>query len=172
MRIKVRLSAAGVKQAQKELRQYRTALNKRIKEFAKRLAEEGCNVAKLRFSSAAYDGDNDVSVVVEQDGTKARIIASGKSVLFIEFGTGAAYPEHPSGMYAHGTYGAGKGANKNGWVYAGQPGTGGQPVTDRKGNVKEGVYRTKGNPPAEAMWTATTEMAAKIQQIWDEVMRQ
>lgn len=170
MRIKVRLSPAGVKQAQKELKQYRTLLNSRLKEFARRLAEEGYQVAKLRFSSAVYDGENDVSVVLEQDGTKARIVASGKSVLFIEFGTGVAYPEHPSGMYAHGTYGSKKGANPKGWVYEGEPGTGGQPVTDRKGNVKAGVYRTKGNPPAEAMWSATTEMVAKIEQIWHEVM--
>lgn len=171
MRIKVRLSPAGIKQAQKELKAYKSSFDKRLREFVNRLAEEGLQVAKLRFSTAAYDGDNDVVVRVEQDGTKAKIIASGKAVLFIEFGTGVSYREHDSWLYAHGTYGDKKGANPNGWVYAGEPGTGGQLVTDRKGNPKEGVYHTKGNPPAEAMWDATTAMDTRIQLIWDEVMR-
>lgn len=165
MRIKVRLSPKGIKQAQRELQEYRQALNSRLREFARRLAMEGYEVARLRFSSAAYDGDNDVTVRVELNGTKARIIASGKSVLFIEFGTGVAYPEHPSGEFAHGTYGKGKGKNPNGWAYRGEPGTGGKPIPGR-----DGVYRTKGNPPAEAMWGATTKMAESVERIWREVM--
>lgn len=165
MRIKVRLSQKGIKQAQRELQEYRQALNSRLQEFARRLAMEGYEVAKLRFSAAEYDGDNDVTVRVEQNGTKARIIASGKSVLFIEFGTGVAYPEHPSGEFAHGTYGKGKGKNPNGWAYRGEPGTGGKPIPGR-----DGVYRTKGNPPAEAMWGATTKMAESVERIWREVM--
>lgn len=165
MRVKVRLSQKGIKQAQRELQEYRQALNRRLQEFARRLAMEGYEVAKLRFSAAKYDGDNDVTVRVEQNGTKARIIASGKSVLFIEFGTGVAYPEHPSGEFAHGTYGKGKGKNPNGWAYRGAPGTGGKPIPGR-----EGVYRTKGNPPAEAMWGATTKMAESVERIWREVM--
>lgn len=165
MRIKVRLSPKGIKQAQRELQEYRKALNRRLQEFARRLAMEGYEVARLRFSSAAYDGDNDVTVRVELNGTKARIIASGKSVLFIEFGTGVLYPEHPSGEFAHGTYGKGKGKNPNGWAYRGEPGTGGKQIPGR-----DGVYRTKGNPPAEAMWGATTKMAESVERIWREVM--
>lgn len=165
MRIKVRLSPKGIKQAQRELQEYRQALNSRLQEFARRLAMEGYEVARLRFSSAAYDGDNDVTVRVESNGTKARIIASGKSVLFIEFGTGVSYPEHPSGEFAHGTYGKGKGKNPNGWAYRGEPGTGGKQIPGR-----DGVYRTKGNPPAEAMWGATTKMAESVERIWREVM--
>lgn len=165
MRIKVRLSQKGIKQAQRELQEYRQALNSRLQEFARRLAMEGYEVARLRFSAAKYDGDNDVTVRVEQNGTKARIIASGKSVLFIEFGTGVSYPEHPSGEFAHGTYGKGKGKNPNGWAYRGEPGTGGKPIPGR-----DGVYRTKGNPPAEAMWGATTKMAESVERIWREVM--
>lgn len=165
MRIKVRLSPQSIKQAQKEIQEYKAALNSRLQEFAKRLAMEGYEVARMRFSTAQYDGDNDVTVRVEQNGTKARIVASGKSVLFIEFGTGVAYPEHPSGEFSHGTYGKGKGKNPNGWAYRGEPGTGGKPIPGR-----DGVYRTKGNPPAEAMWGATTKMAESVERIWREVM--
>lgn len=165
MRIKVRLSEKGIQQARKELQAYKAAVNERMKEFSRRLAMEGYEVARIRFSAAQYDGDNDVTVRVEQDGKKARIIASGKSVLFIEFGTGVEYPEHPSGEFAHGTYGKGKGKNPNGWAYRGEPGTGGKPIPGR-----DGVYRTKGNPPAEAMWGATTKMVESVERIWREVM--
>lgn len=173
MRIKVRLSQKGIKQAQRELHEYRQALNSRLQEFVRRLTLEGYEVAKLKFSAAAYDGDNDVTVRVEQNGTKARIIASGKSVLFIEFGTGTTHAEHPSGMFAHGTFGKGYGdSNKypHGWVYSGPKGTGGLPVLDKDGNERPGVYRTKGNPPAEAMWGAVTKMAESVERIWREVM--
>lgn len=171
MRIKVRLSPAGIKAAQDELARYKVLLNERMELFVRRLAEIGLNVASIRFEVAQYDGDNDVTVHIEQNGAVARVVASGKSVAFIEFGTGVRYPEHPSGLYGHGTYGKGQGANPKGWVYSGSPGTGGMPVRGRNGAEKPGVYRTYGNPPAEAMWTAATEMAAQITQVWREVMR-
>lgn len=168
MRIKVRLSAKSIKQAQKDLQKYRSEVNRRITRFVKALADKGVVVARAKFNAAAYDGTKDVSVSVDQDGSHARIIASGETVLFIEFGTGTTYPEHPSGMFAHGTYGKGYGDSTkypNGWAYRGEPGTGGKPIPGR-----EGIYRTKGNPPAEAMWDATTKMAEAIEQTWREVM--
>lgn len=166
MIIKVRLSPQGIKDAQAELKQYKERVNKRLETFIARLVKEGYDIASVKFTSALYDGDNDVTVRVEQNGRGAKIIASGKAVLFIEFGSGVAYPVHASGMYSHGTYGKGKGANPTGWVYKGEKGTGGYPISGRSG-----VYRTKGNPPAEAMWDATREMAERYRQIWLEVMR-
>lgn len=163
MRIKVSLSPNGIKQAQKQLAEYKAALKSRLEIFVKRLCEEGVDVARVRFDSAAYDGENDVTVDFNQRGTKATVYAAGKAVAFIEFGTGVSYAEHPSGMFAHGTYGKGKGKNPNGWTYKGKQGTSGKLVRD-------GVYRTKGNPPAMAMWSATEEMAMKVTTIWYEVM--
>lgn len=171
MVIKLTLSRKGIEQAQKELQDYkRELLEARLSTFVKRLAERGVTVAQARFASAQYDGTNDVTVRYEVDGAKATIYAEGNAVAFIEFGTGVKYPTHPSGMFSHGTYGQGKGANPNGWVYKGEPGTAGTELTDRNGKVREGVYRTKGNPPAMAMWGAVEEMSAVITSTWKEVM--
>lgn len=171
MRIKLTLSPDGIKRAQEEVLAYKSLLDERLEEFVRRLADIGVDVASAKFSTAQYDGDNDVTVHMEQNGKVARVVAEGKAVAFIEFGTGIAYPEHPSGSYKHGTYGRGQGANPNGWVYNGSPGSRGQPVIGRDGLERPGVYRSRGNPPAEAMWSAATEMAAQITQIWREVMR-
>lgn len=165
MRIRVELSPSGVKKAQDELRQCQETLEQRLRTFSRRLAEEGLQVARIRFQNAQYAGDNDVTVTVEESGNAVRLLARGQSVAFIEFGTGVAYPEHPSGLFAHGTYGQGKGANEKGWVYKGKPGTGSTPV-----GGKSDVFRTKGNPPAMAMWEARLQMIAKVEQVWREVM--
>lgn len=165
MTIKVKLSPSGIQKAKEEIQQYKAQVNARLQEFVRRLADEGREIAEVKFFWAAYDGGNDVKVEVTQSGTKARIIASGKTVLFIEFGTGHNYPEHPSGLYAHGEYGKGKaGQPPYSWVYTGEQGTGGK-------MVREGAYRTDGNPPAEAMWSAAQAMAERYRQIWQEVMR-
>lgn len=164
MTIKLKLSPAGIEQAKKELAEYKAELNRRLELFIRKLAEKGVTVAQLKFAAAQYDGENDVTVSMEQNGKQARIIASGKSVAFIEFGAGTTFPEHPSGAFQHGTYGKGKGKNPNGWAYKGEQGTGGQ-------YLRDGVYRTKGNPPAMAMWSATEEIAAAVSDTWREVMQ-
>lgn len=165
MVIRLRLSEQGIKDAVTQTEAYKAELNRRVELFAQRLAEVGLAVAKVRFANAEYAGNNDVTCRVESDGTRATIIAEGQAVAFIEFGTGKAYAEHPSGLYAHGTYGQGKGSNPNGWAYYGVPGTAGEAIPGRPG-----VYRTKGNPPAQAMWMATTEMADRVTSVWREVM--
>ena len=167
MKIKVKLSPAGIEQAKKELLLYKAELNRRMERLVKELAKKGRKVAEDKFSEAKYDGENDVSVSIDVAGMRATIVASGKAVLFIEFGSGTSFPEHPSGLFAHGEYGKGRGdAEKypSGWVYKGQPGTGGQ-------YVRDGVYRTQGNPPAMAMWSAVEELAAQVEETWQEVLR-
>lgn len=171
MRIRVRLSPKGIESAVKELEAYKRQVESRIEILVSRLADLGYQVAKARFTNAVYDGENDVSVQVEKTGTKAVIRASGKALLFIEFGTGVNYPDHPRSPYRRGTYGKKQGANKKGWVYKGVAGTNGTPVLSRRGAVKPGIYRSLGNPPAEAMWGATEAIAENIEKIWREVMQ-
>ena len=172
MKIKLNLSDAGIKQAQKEYDEWRKTLETRIEQFVKRLSEMGAEVAKIRSTAAVYDGDmSDIAVGVEPDGKKATVYATGQAVAFIEFGTGVAFAEHPSGMYAHGTYGRGQGTKPNGWVYKGVPGPTAQPVYNRLGEQKPDVWRTKGNPPACAMWESAAQMAASVKTVWEEVMR-
>lgn len=169
MRITLELSQAGLRRAQRELEAYRHTLDERLELFTQKLAQKGLDIASMRFANAEYPGANDVTVRMEQDGTSATIIADGQAVAFIEFGTGVAYPEHPSGLYPHGTYGKGHGADPEGWVYYGEQGSG-EPAVGLDGQVIPNLYHTRGNPPAEAMWNAVEEMAASVESVWREVM--
>lgn len=166
MKINLVLSQRGVQDAIQQVRDFKNRLNERTDEFIRRLADIGLDVAQVRFANAEYAGENDVVCRIEYGTHSATIYAEGNAVAFIEFGTGVVYSEHPSGLYAHGTYGQGKGANPKGWAYKGQQGTSGTPIPDRPD-----VYRTKGNPPAMAMWEASAEMAARVTEIWKEVMQ-
>ena len=117
MKIKVRLSDSGLRDAERQIQEYKTTLNKKAQEFAKALADKGLDVAKVRFANAEYAGSNDVSCRVDQNGNTCTIVAEGKSVAFIEFGTGAHHNgyggELPPGVGAHGSYGQGKGDRKS-----------------------------------------------------------
>lgn len=170
MKIKVRLSDAGLRDAERQIQEYKTNLNKKAQKFAKALADKGLDVAKVRFANAEYAGSNDVSCRVEQKGNTCTIVAEGKSVAFIEFGTGAHHNgyggELPPGVGAHGSYGKGQGANRR-WYYYGKSGNAGTPVkqVDGKGQLNY----TSGNEPAMAMWGAVEEMASQVEATWREV---
>lgn len=170
MKIKVRLSDAGLRDAERQIQEYKTTLNQKAQEFARALADKGLDVAKVRFANAEYAGSNDVSCRVEQNENTCTIIAEGKTVAFIEFGTGvvhAAYGgELPAGVGEHGTYGKGNGQHKR-WYYYGESGNAGTPVkqVDGKGQLNY----TSGNEPAMAMWGAVEEMASQVEATWREV---
>lgn len=170
MKIKVRLSDAGLRDAERQIQEYKTTLNKKAQEFAKALTDKGLDVAKVRFANAQYAGSNDVSCRVEQNGNTCAIIAEGKSVAFIEFGTGAHHNgyggELPPGVGAHGSYGKGQGANRR-WYYYGESGNAGTPVKQVDG--KGLLNYTDGNEPAMAMWGAVEEMASQVEATWREV---
>nr|DAE95542.1 MAG TPA: putative tail component [Caudoviricetes sp.] len=170
MKIKVRLSDVGLRDAERQIQEYKTNLNKKAQKFAKALADKGLDVAKVRFANAEYAGSNDVSCRVERNGNTCTIVAEGKSVAFIEFGTGAHHNgyggELPPGVGAHGSYGKGQGANRR-WYYYGESGNAGTPVkqVDGKGQLNY----TSGNDAAMAMWGAVEEMASQVDATWREV---
>ena len=170
MKIKVRLSDAGLRDAERQIREHKTTLNKKAQEFAKALADKGLDVAKVRFANAQYAGSNDVSCRVEQNGNTCTIVAKGKAVALIEFGTGVSHSayggELPDGVGEHGTYGKGNGQHKR-WYYYGESGNAGTPVkqVDGKGQLNY----TSGNEPAMAMWGAVEEMASQVEATWREV---
>ena len=170
MKIKVRLSDVGLRDAERQIQEYKTNLNKKAQKFAKALADKGLDVAKVRFANAEYAGSNDVSCRVERNGNTCTIVAEGKSVAFIEFGTGAHHNgyggELPPGVGAHGSYGNGQGANRR-WYYYGESGNAGTPVkqVDGKGQLNY----TSGNDAAMAMWGAVEEMASQVDATWREV---
>lgn len=169
MKIKVRLSDAGLRDAERQIQEYKTTLNKKAQEFAKALADKGLDVAKVRFANAEYAGSNDVFCRVEQNGNTCTIIAEGKSVAFIEFGTGVAHSayggELPVGVGEHGTYGKGNGKRDH-WSYYGDPGNDANTVMYKD---KGTLVITSGNEPAMAMWGAVEEMASQVEATWREV---
>ena len=172
MKIKVRLSDAGLRDAERQIQEYKTTLNKKAQEFAKALAQKGIDVATVRFANAQYAGDNDVTV--EHDPVQTpngfAIVAHGKAVAFIEFGTGVMHSayggELPDGVGEHGTYGKGNGQHKR-WYYYGDSGNAGTPVKEVDG--KGQLNYTDGNEPAMAMWGAVEEMASQVEATWREV---
>mgnify|MGYP004482784189 CR=1 FL=1 len=170
MKIKVRLSDAGLKQAEEDILKYKATLNRKARALAFRLSWLGLEVAKIRFANAQYAGSNDVKCHINQKDKTCTIVAEGKSVAFIEFGTGAHHNgyggELPPGVGAHGSYGQGKGAGRR-WYYYGDPGNAGTPVkqVDGKGQLNY----TSGNEPAMAMWGAVEEMASQVEATWREV---
>lgn len=170
MKIKVRLSDAGLRDAERQIQEYKDTLNKRARALAFRLSWLGLEVAKIRFENAEYAGSNDVKCHINQKDKTCTIVAEGKAVAFIEFGTGAHHNgyggELPPGVGAHGSYGQGKGAGRR-WYYYGDHGNAGTPVkqVDGKGQLNY----TDGNEPAMAMWGAVEEMASQVEATWREV---
>lgn len=177
MKIKVRLSDAGLRDAERQIQEYKTTLNQKAQEFAKALADKGLDVAKVRFANAQYAGSNDVSCHVEQNGNTCTIIAEGKAVAFIEFGTGVTHQGWgaagtvgplplPDNIGEHGTYGKENGKHKR-WYYYGDPGNAGTYVDTVPG--KGQLNYTSGNDAAMAMWGAVEEMASQVEATWREV---
>lgn len=138
--------------------------------FADRLAQEGMEIASVKFSQAIYDGTNDVSVTVEPRGNNVRaVVATGGATLFIEFGTGVTYPDnHPEaeelGM-KRGEYGQGHG-KQHSWGYYGDPGTNGVLKEKKNGGF---VVITHGNPANMPMYETVKELQDRLTEIAKEV---
>ena len=170
MKIKVRLSDAGLRDAERQIQEYKATLNRKARALAFRLSWLGLEVAKIRFENAEYAGSNDVKCHINQKDKTCTIVAEGKAVAFIEFGTGIHHNgyggELPPGVGAHGSYGQGKGAGRR-WYYYGDPGNAGTYVDTVPG--KGQLNYTSGNEPAMAMWGAVEEMASQVEATWREV---
>lgn len=149
----------SVANAVKEVKRYKRWLKGKEKLLRKRLAAVGKDVARVEFSQAIYDGVNDVTVNVEEQGKKVTVFAQGRAVLFIEFGSGAKYGYgHPEsngygpGTYSDGPDGKGHWDDPNGWYYA-------------------HGKRSFGNPPAMAMVHARDKMVEQYTAIVREVFK-
>ena len=150
---------ASIDAAIREIEKQTARLLSKERELRIRLAALGASVAHVQFSGAVYDGVNDVSVRVEDAGNMAVVYAEGKSVAFIEFGSGAMYGGgHPlgaelglvPGSWSTGEEGKGHWDDPEGWYY-------------------EHDKKSWGNPPAMAMANARDEMVAQITAIAREV---
>lgn len=168
--ISINLDAKEIGRAIKELDKYKQELFKKEQRLLERLSMIGVQEASVRFTTAIYDGVNDVTVTLEQTSNGYSIIANGSAVAFIEFGSGVyhntsePYPNpRPEGVVGIGEYGQGKG-KRRAWFYKGEPGTNGEVQSS-------GVVKTRGNPAAMPMWYASEEMKKSILQIAREVFQ-
>lgn len=160
--INITLDNKSISDAIKELKRYKAWILQKEEELRIRLATVGATVASIQFSRAIYNGSNDVTVRVDDTGSRAVIYAEGESVAFIEFGSGIKYGYgHPQagefgfgpGTWSDGPEGKGHWDSEKGWWY----GSG------------EHSY---GNPPAMAMYKAVQEITEKVTEIAREVFSQ
>ena len=158
--IKCDLSRQDIERAIVDLKEYKKKFLEREKRLLERLGEIGIKEASVRFTTAMYDGINDVSVKLDKSKNGYVIVAEGKAVAFIEFGAGVyhntsePYPNpRPSGIVGIGEYGSGKGKRKA-WGYL---------------DENNEVVITRGNPAAMPMWYASEEIKNKVLEIVKEV---
>lgn len=146
------LSVKELSELKQGLQEYDKWIKQKTDELCKRLAEMGATKAEIGFSAAYYDGPEDHEItVVPRDGGYA-VVASGTTVLFVEFGAGLigyGHPE-PNGM-GPGTFpGKGHWDNPDGWWYG------------------HGQH-SHGNPPNMPMYNAVKELELDLERVVKEV---
>ncbi len=171
-KVTVPLSNAGVAELIKSVNEYNAWLKERSNEFLRRLAKMGYDMASAKFSTAIYDGTDDVAVKIEErDRNTVAVVATGAATLFIEFGTGVTYPDnHPQagelGM-TRGEYGEGHGKQLS-WGYYGEPGSNGIVKEKPDGST---VVITRGNPANMPMYETVKELEANLTALAKEVFK-
>ena len=158
--IKCTLAEQDIDRAIKELNAYKKEFLEKEKRLLEGLANIGIKEASVRFTTAMYDGVNDVSVRLDTTKNGYAIVAEGQAVAFIEFGAGVyhntsePYPNpRPTGIVGIGEYGKGKGKRKA-WGYL---------------NENNEVVITRGNPAAMPMWYASEEIRESVLKVVKEV---
>ena len=154
------LSDKDINRAIQELKRYKQEFLKREKRLVEGLAEIGLKEASVRFTTAMYDGTNDVSVHLDATENGYVIVADGQAVAFIEFGAGVyhngsePYPNpRPDGIVGIGEYGKGHGKRKA-WGYL---------------DENNELVITRGNPAAMPMWYASEEIKSSVLKVVREV---
>lgn len=160
--INVGLGEDEIERAIRELKHYKQAFLDREKRLIEGLAKIGLKEASVRFTTAMYDGTNDVSVRLDETINGYVIVAEGQAVAFIEFGAGVyhngsePYPNpRPTGIVGIGEYGKGHGKRKA-WGYL---------------DENNELVITRGNPAAMPMWYASEEIKSSILKVVREVFR-
>ena len=137
----------------------RSVAQRRVSEIVNALANEGADYARGIYGMADYDGNRDVNVSVKGIPGGKSVVASGKSVLFMEYGSGLIGYGHQEPLqygpstWSLGPQGRGPWDNHNVWYI---PGT---------------RQHTYGNPPAMAMYEAKKQMAQRLPGIIREYLK-
>ena len=144
--------ASSIDDIIKGLEDYRDSLKIKADALVKALAEAGAEAVTVTYASTPYTGPRDEDVTVEQRGELSyAIVASGQTVLFVEFGAGVYLGGgHPKPMgYGPGTYpGNGHWDDPRGWW-----------IPKAKGGG-----HTYGNAPSAAMYHTGKSLHAMVQQ--------
>lgn len=142
------------------LQRYKQEFKAKEKRLIEALAEIGLKEASVRFTTAIYDGTNDVQCRMYSKGKGYVIEAKGQAVMFIEFGAGVyhngsePYPNpRPDGVVGIGEYGEGHGKQRA-WGYL---------------DENQELVITRGNPAAMPMWYASEEMRRMVLKVVKEV---
>ena len=152
------LDPASIDAAIEQLEQYQQDLKRKSNEIAKRLAGMGAVKVSLDFSRAFYTGAKDISVNVEARDNGYAVIASGETVLFVEFGAGIRYGGgHPEA----GKWGMGPGTYPEGKGHWDQP----------YGWWIPGGEHTYGNPPSMTMYNTEKDLIREIERVAREVFQ-
>jgi hypothetical protein len=158
--IKTGLNKQAIDNAIVLLKNYKQEFLEKEKRLVEGLAEIGLKEASVRFTTAMYDGVNDVSVHLDATKNGYVIVADGKAVAFIEFGAGVyhnggePYPNpRPKGIVGIGEYGKGHGKQKA-WGYL---------------DENQELVITRGNPAAMPMWYASEEIKNSVLKVVREV---
>lgn len=157
----------SIENAEKIVRQYKKDFEVKVAEFTRRLAEIGVSVAEVGFMNGTdYRESSEITVSLEKTAEGYSVVAAGRPVGFLEFGTGINRPEwvdtnniskNPYKPPDRGSYGQGKGANPKGWWFYPYPGA--------------AAEHTLGEYPAEAMLTARNHIVEQVMTIAREVWR-
>lgn len=165
----MKINISGIDKTIKLIDSLKNNTNKNVNRECKKQIEntvnEASNIARNIFTQSDYAGTKDVIVSKPMwESNELTFRAEGRSVLFIEFGTGINYEDTNYGVsyprtknspiFIRGTYGDGKGSNES-WAFTSfdNVSSKGTHYIITKKNGKN-VYRTKGNESAKAMLSA------------------
>ena len=166
--MEIRIKAQNLNKVLKSVEDRTQAIKDKTQEMVRQTTELGAKEASLNFSSAWYDGTNDVKVTSRVYKKTGVVTASGRTALFIEFGTGVHYggghPDAESFGYYPGSYGPN--GLKDYWFYKGERGTNGLPS-----EKKPGMIITHGNPANRCMYNARRKVERNAQRIARRVFK-
>lgn len=165
----------SIQNAIKTIEQYRDDLPRKCQEVCRRLAEEGVKVASSALSEGKAEGyapSTKVGYEIDVNGKviRAKIIASGPYILFLEFGSGIRYSDTKNPKAAEMGYGPGtypsnapqqnppydNWESPTGWYYFGSDGQ---------------IHHTYGVRAKMPMYRASVEIIQKMDSIIKEVFR-
>lgn len=173
----------SIEAAIKDLKKEKSFMKAKTRELIKRLGDIGVEQAQVQYNmpETQYAGLKDVRVKVKKRHSvnrhTATIIAGGRSVMFIEFGTGIFKSDDyearddiksESGLTLHGMYGKQQGANYYGWFYSGDPQAYNPGDTERAKGRQHSMH-TYGNEAMPVMYMTKKSLERQIAKIVREV---